>query len=194
MVDARRQLSTAEDRREQVLEAALTVFASRGLHATPTSEVARAAGISQAYLFRLFPTKEALAVALVERCNERIRARFVAAAREARATGTGVLDAMGAAYVELLRDRDLLLLQLHAHAASPDVPAIADATRAGFERLVALVERESGAPREDIKRFFAFGMLLNVMAAIGAESVDAHWRDVLVGAELGPPRGGLDTC
>ncbi len=186
MSPSTRTLSTAEDRREAVLEAALPVFASRGIHGTPTLAVAKAAGISQAYLFRLFPTKEELAVALVERCHDRVAETFAAAAAEARRTGTDPLEQMGRAYVGLLRDRDLLLLQLHAHAAAPDVPAIRDATRAGFARLVADVERESGAPAEDVKRFFAHGMLLNVMAALDAEHADAHWRDVLVGDVLGP--------
>ena len=181
-----RKLSTADDRREAVLEAALPVFAARGIHGTPTLDVATAAGISQAYLFRLFPTKEELAVALVRRCHERVAGTFAAAAAEARRTGGDVLEHMGRAYIGLLRDRDLLLLQLHAHAAAPDVPAIRDATRDGFARLVAEVERASGAPAAELRRFFAFGMLLNVMAALDAEHADGHWRDVLVGDALGP--------
>ena len=181
-----RKLSTADNRREAVLEAALPVFAARGIHGTPTLDVAKAAGISQAYLFRLFPTKEELAVALVRRCHERVAGTFAAAAAEARRTGGDVLEHMGRAYIGLLRDRDLLLLQLHAHAAAPDVPAIRDATRDGFARLVAEVERASGAPAAELRRFFAFGMLLNVMAALDAEHADGHWRDVLVGDALGP--------
>ncbi len=186
MATAARKLSTADARRETVLEAAMPVFAARGIHGTPTLEVAKAAGISQAYLFRLFPTKEALAVALVERCHERVAATFAAAAAEARRTGGDVLEQMGHAYVGLLRDRDLLLLQLHAHAAAPVVPALREATRAGFARLVADVERESGAPRDEVRRFFATGMLLNVLAALDAEHAEGHWRDVLVGDVLGP--------
>src|SRR3954464_1736348 len=62
-----RTLSTAEDRREAVLQAALPIVAARGIAATPTAEIAKRAGISHAYLFRLFPTKSDLAVALVER-------------------------------------------------------------------------------------------------------------------------------
>ncbi len=183
---AGRILSTAEDRREAVLEAALPVFAERGIHGTPTLAVAKAAGISQAYLFRLFPTKEELAVALVDRCHDRVAETFAQAAAEARRTGGDVLEHMGVAYVGLLRDRHLLLLQLHAHAAAPEVPAIRDATRRGFARLVADVERESGAPVEEVRRFFAAGMLLNVLAAVDAEHAEGHWRDVLAGDSLGP--------
>jgi AcrR family transcriptional regulator len=47
---------TAAERREAVLAAALVAFAQGGLHGTSTEDIARAAGISQPYLFRLFGT------------------------------------------------------------------------------------------------------------------------------------------
>ena len=176
---ATRTLSTAEERREEILEAAEHVFAARGLHGTPTMDIAKAAGISQAYLFRLFPTKSELFIALVERCNERIHRTFSDAAAAARETGEPVMQAMGHAYVGLLDDRRLLLNQLHAHAACDD-PAIRDQMRRGFERLVALVERETGADAQGVRRFFAQGMLLNVLAAMQAQEVDAHWAKTLL--------------
>jgi AcrR family transcriptional regulator len=179
-IATQRTLSTAEVRREEVLTAAGRVYAERGLHA-PTTDVARAAGISQAYLFRLFPTKADLALALIDRSNERIHAAFTAAAAQAKAAGADVLAALGDAYTALLGDRELLLVQLHAHAASPQEPAIRDAMRRCFARLVELVERESGASPEEIRSFFAMGMLLNVLAALDATALDAHWAEVLAG-------------
>lgn len=174
-----RKLSTAEDRREEILAAAERVFAARGLHGTPTMEIAKAAGISQAYLFRLFPTKSELFTALTERCNARIRATFIEAARAAKAAGDEVLPALGAAYVGLLADRNLLLNQLHAHAACDD-PAIREQMRAGFADLVEIVEREAGADPQQVRAFFAQGMLINVLAAMDAQDVDAHWASVLL--------------
>jgi AcrR family transcriptional regulator len=183
-----RTLSTAEERREEILAAAERVFAARGLHGTPTMEIAKAAGISQAYLFRLFPTKAELFLALVERCNERIRQTFVDAAAAARAAGEPVMTAMGQAYIGLLADRDLLLNQLNAHAACDD-PAVRDQMRRGFAQLVELVERETGAGAEEVRTFFAHGMLLNVLAAMQAQDVDEHWAHVL----LKPPPDD-DSC
>ena len=176
-----RVLSTAEERREDILRAAQEVFAERGIHGTPTSAVAKAAGISHAYLFRIFPTKADLATALVERCNLRILETFRDASQHAKAAGTDPLEAMGRAYVELLQDRRLLLLMLHSYAAAPSMPEISQATRRGFRRLVELVERETGAPAEAIQRFFANGMLINVMASMDAPSVDEPWVRVLMG-------------
>jgi AcrR family transcriptional regulator len=185
---APRTLSTAEERREQILVAAEQVFAARGLHGTPTMEIAKAAGLSQAYLFRLFATKAELFTALVERCNERIERTFTDAAAAARAAGEPPMQAMGVAYIGLLGDRHLLLNQLHAHAACDD-PAIRDQMRRGFARLVGIVERETGAEPQEVRNFFAHGMLLNVLAAMQAQEVDEHWAQVLL-----KPTAGLDEC
>lgn len=175
-----RTLSTAESRREDVVVAAQHVFAERGIHGTPTAAVARAAGISQAYLFRLFPTKEDLAIAVVRRCNERVLRVFQAAAAQARADGEDALPAMGMAYVELLQDREALLLQLHGTAACASVPAIREAMREGFAELVRFVRDEAGASPEETQAFFAKGMLLNTLAAMDAPAVEADWTRVLL--------------
>jgi len=187
-----RTLSTADVRREALLEAALPLFAERGISGTPTLAVAKASGISQAYLFRLFPTKGDLAIALIDRTNERIYETMASAAAAAKVQGDPVLRAMGLAYVELLQhDRDLLLLQLHAHAASPESPQIRDAMRAGFARLLAFVTEASGAPADEVQRFFARGMLLNVIAALDVWELDEPWARVLV-APPQPPAHGAD--
>lgn len=187
MATTTRTLSTGDERRETILEAAERVFAARGLHGTPTLEIAKAAGISQAYLFRLFPTKAELFLALNDRCNARIRETFTQAASEARAAGEDILKAMGMAYVGLLADRNLLLNQLHSFAACDD-PALRDQMRAAFASLVELVERESGADPDEVRVFFAHGMLLNVLAAMGAADVDEHWAKVLLGPKA------IDCC
>ena len=174
-----RTLSTAEERREEILRAAERIFAARGLHGTPTMQIAKAAGISQAYLFRLFPTKAELFSALVQRCNARIERTFTDAAATARESGEPVMQAMGRAYIGLLGDRDLLLNQLHAHAACDD-PAIRDQMRRGFARLVEIVEQETGAEPQDVRNFFAHGMLINVLAAMQAQDVDEHWAQLLL--------------
>ncbi len=172
MRQAGRVRMSAEERREQVLEAALGQFAVRGLAGTSTEDVARVAGISQPYLFRLFPTKKALFLALVERCFRRVEDAFTAAAGDA--VGVEALDAMGGAYHKLLEDRTLLLLQMQAYAASDD-PEIRVATRAGYKKLWNLVERLTGLPFEPVREFFAMGMLMNVAAALDLPAVDERW-------------------
>jgi AcrR family transcriptional regulator len=176
---SKRSLSTAEERRETVLGAAMKVFAERGYLGTPTMEVAKAAGISQAYLFRLFPTKLDLVLAVVERSNRRIHETFAKAAAAAKAEGDDPGKAMGESYAGLVSDRVLLLTQLHAHAAAASMPDVADAVRKGFADLYQLIKRETGADDDAIRDFVATGMLMNVMAAAGARDLDVPWADCL---------------
>ncbi|WP_205699572.1 TetR/AcrR family transcriptional regulator [Conexibacter sp. SYSU D00693] len=174
----KRTLSTAEERREALVEAAVRVFAERGFHATPTLDVAKAAGISQAYLFRLFPTKSELFVAAVDRAKDRILRTFDEAA--ATAGEEGALAAMGMAYEALVeRDRDVLRLQLQSQVAAASDPAIRDAARRCFADLHDLVAQRSGASPEELKGFFAAGMLINAMAAVDAEGLDEPWAATL---------------
>ena len=167
-----KQRMSAEERRELVLDVAVREFAGRGLHGTSTEDVARHAGISQPYLFRLFPTKKALFLALVDRCFQRIRDEFTTAADGL--TGDEALMAMADAYERLLDDRTLLLLQMQAYAACDDAE-IRDVTRAGFKKLWELIERLTGLPYQTVVDFFAVGMLMNVAAAMDLPAVDERW-------------------
>lgn len=176
-----RQLSTAEARRETLLHTAVGAFAARGYFGTTTTEVAKRAGISQAYVYRLFPDKQTLFVAVVEHCFERVRAALAEGAARAGADAgpQAVLAEMGDSYARLIGDRDLLLLQLHAQAAATSEPAVRDAVRAGYAGMVAYVRDASGAGDADVQNFFAVGMLCHLVVAMGAEEVDAPWAHTL---------------
>ena len=167
-----RQRMPAAERRELVLEVAMAEFSRHGLAGTSTEEVARQAGISQPYLFRLFPTKKALFIELIERCFRRVQDTFVAAAGDR--TGEEALMAMADSYTRLLDDRTMLLLQMQAYAACDD-PDVRAATRAGFKRLWEISERLTGLPFQTVVDFFAVGMLMNVAAAMDLPSVDERW-------------------
>src|SRR3954471_4195963 len=148
---------TAEERRADVLRSAVAEFAKHGFEGTSTEDVARAAGISQPYLFRLFPTKKALFLALVEHGFARVREAFVAAVGDL--TGDAALEAMGATYGELLRDRAQLMLQLQAYAACDD-PEIGAVTRREFGRLWRDMQRLSGLDEGRLQQVAALGMVL----------------------------------
>ncbi len=171
MTETKQRMPAAE-RRELVLDAAVAEFAVHGMAGTSTENVARQAGISQPYLFRLFPTKKALFLELTDRCFRRVRDAFTAAAGDR--TGEEALIAMADAYERLLEDRTLLLLQMQAYAACDD-PEIRAATRAGFKKLWELTERLTGLPFQRVVDFFAMGMLMNVAAAMDLPAVDERW-------------------
>lgn len=179
---ATRQLSTAAERREALVEAAVAAFAEHGFHGTPTTEIAKAAGISQAYLFRLFPTKSELYVAAVDRCYARLGDAMRAAAEDERAPGDSVLERMGHAYAGLLQDPTTLRATLQAFAAaSGEDAAIRDAVRRGYGDLVELIRRLSGAQGEELRAFVARGMLMTVLAGMDAPDIDADWARELCG-------------
>src|SRR3954471_4957686 len=152
-----RQLSTADQRRDEVLETAMGVFADRGFHGTSTAAVAKAAGISHAYLFKLFPTKSELAAAVAERCFQKTHATFREAAERAKRDGVEVLSAIGTAYAELVSDPESLLIQLHSFAAAVTDQAVREQVRHGFARLYDLVAQESLASHEEVQAWFAKG-------------------------------------
>ena len=156
---------TAEERRVAVLDAANHEFALRGYHGASTDAIARKAGISQPYLFRLFGSKKELFIAVVEACYHRTLELFRGAA--SGTSGPEALKAIGSAYRDAIEsDRTLLQGQLQAYAASVVDEEIREATARGYGRLVDYVEAVSGADRQTISAFFATGMLLNVLAAM----------------------------
>src|ERR1700744_3599683 len=87
---------TADERRADLLRAALPLFARHGFEGASTEAGARDAGISHPYLFRLFPTKKALFIALLQHGFGRVRDAFEEAA--GHLTGEAALEAMGEGY------------------------------------------------------------------------------------------------
>jgi AcrR family transcriptional regulator len=162
-----------EARREEILDAALEVFAEKGLHGASTEEVARRAGISQPYVFRLFGTKKELYLAVVARCFRQTLGIFQRAAEGKR--GEDALHAIGAAYGELLEsDRSYLRGQMQAYAACDD-PDVCAVVQNGYGDLVTYVERVSGADPATISAFFASGMLMNVLASMQLQDPTEPW-------------------
>ena len=169
---------TAEVRREAVLESAAAEFARNGLHGASTDAIAKAAGISQPYLFRLFGTKKELYLATVDRKMEELYQVFERASRGK--TGQEALDAMGEAYQGLIEDRERLQLMLQCFAGAADDPDVRENLRRIWRDLVELIERVSGAPPEVVSEFFAKGMLLNVISAMGLFADPTPWGERLI--------------
>jgi len=167
---------TADDRREQVVQAAMREFAELGYQAASTSAIARRAGISQPYVYALFPNKHELFLAVHDRCMAMVRDTFARAARDATSP-RDALHRMGATYPALISDRFALLCQLQAYAAAGD-PAIRSHVARGFKGLVDEVTRLSGASAREVAEFFAAGMLANVTTILGLPEVcQPMWED-----------------
>ena len=168
---------TAEERREAVLTAAAREFSRKGLHGASTDAIAKAAGISQPYLFRLFGTKKELYLATTARAMEETYQVFERASRGK--SGEEALHAMGESYTGLIEDRERLQLMLQCFAGCED-PDVRESVRSVWRDLVDLVERTSGEPPEVISTFFAKGMLLNVLNAMQLFDDPTPWGDRLI--------------
>jgi AcrR family transcriptional regulator len=170
---------TADERREAILVAAAEEFALCGLHGASTDAIARRAGISQPYLFRLFGTKKELYIASARRCLRLTLETFQRAAEGTR--GAEALRAIGEAYGRLVaEDPTMLQFQLQGYAASCEDGDIRQVMKDGYGDLVTYVERVSGAEPARIARFFATGMLLNVIAAMGLDQDPEPWAQRLL--------------
>jgi len=172
MVAATERKSKAE-RREDILEAAMSAFAERGLAGASTEDIARRAGISQPYVFRLFGTKKELFVAVVAQCFRQTLEEFRRVSEGLH--GEEALQAIGERYGDaLLSNRRYLLLQMQSYVACED-PEVCKVVQDGYGALVAYVERVSGADEETIAAFFAKGMLMNVMASMQLQNPTEPW-------------------
>jgi len=185
-----RQRVPAAERRDALISAAVHEFAQGGLHGTPVDKIARSVGVAQPYVFSLFGNKKELFLAAVERSFQHIADVFTQAAETfdpaIALPDATVLQAMGNGYMEMLTaDRDYLMIQHQAYAACDD-EHIRDHVRRCYAKLVAHVERLSGAEQEALDDFFRYGMWLNVAAAMGVQDLSAgcEWmREELAGED-----------
>ncbi len=130
-------------------------------------------------MFKLFPTKEELFVAAIDRCYRLIEATLAESADAATSTGPDdILAAMAAGYAGLIADRSVLKLQVHAQSAS-DVPAIRAAVRRGLAAIVSFVKQRSGADDDAVQRFIAFGQLCHLITTTEIFELRADWARIL---------------
>lgn len=162
----------AEERRRQILDAAVSVFARLGYSGTGTADIAAAAGIGEPTIYRYFANKRELYVAAISQGADEIREeweRIAAAAPDALAA----LSQIGLWYYAQMQQRpELLMLRSRSTAEAPDAEAF-DLVRTEYRRVVAFVEslfaraKAEGqlAPGTDVRSitwmFMAVGSLLD---------------------------------
>ncbi len=160
------------ERRSQVLRIAAVEFATHGLHGASIEAIAREAGITQAYVFRMFGTKKALFMELVGTAFEQFSEGMAQAADGA--DGLDALARMGKRYYDSLADRTTLMLQLQGFAACGDTE-VRDLVRVRLAAMWTTVAGRTGLDPVTVKSFLAFGMLLNNAAAVEIDELKAPW-------------------
>ncbi|MGW7076929.1 TetR/AcrR family transcriptional regulator [Streptomyces sp. NPDC054871] len=170
---------SAEERRESVIRAAMIEFARGGYNGTSTEVIAKRVGVSQPYLFRLFPTKQAIFLAASGRCCQEITEVFRNAAEGFE--GEEALHAMGEAYQALIADDpDKLLMQMQMYVAVASAEASGDrefgeALRAAWMEMYDTVRLALGADVGETTQFLAYGMLINVLVSMGYRPDHRVW-------------------
>jgi len=173
---------SAEERRESVIRAATAEFARGGYYGTSTEAIAMRVGVSQPYLFRLFPGKKAIFLAAAERCIEDTIRTFREAAEGLE--GEEALHAMGDAYTRVIAERpELLMMQMQTYLAVAAAEQEGDhefgeAVRAGWMRLWDTVHLPLGADIGETTAFMAYGMLINCLVAMGFPPGHRVWEGV----------------
>src|SRR6201986_1244651 len=160
-----RRLS-ARQRRAHLLEAAVIEFGESGYHGTRTADIAARAGVSQPYVYALFPDKRTLFPACHDWTTERLQEELEKASADV--SGDDDMEqALDRAYQRLFDERPhQVLFQVQAHAAAAADPAIREPVRSRFIELVELSERLNGAPRDLVMRHVARSLLGHVALAL----------------------------
>ncbi|WP_353944162.1 TetR/AcrR family transcriptional regulator [Streptomyces sp. HUAS MG91] len=170
---------SAEERRESVIRAAITEFARGGYNGTSTEAIAKRVGVSQPYLFRLFPGKQAIFLAAARRCCESTTEVFRKAAEGV--APEEVEAVLGGAYLSLIADDpDMLLMQMQIYVAvaaaeAAGDPEFGEELRGAWTEMYDTVLLALGADTEQTAQFLSYGMLINVLVSMGFPPEHRVW-------------------
>ncbi|MFD5624924.1 TetR/AcrR family transcriptional regulator [Streptomyces sp. NPDC127072] len=170
----------SDERRRAIMAAAVDCFAQKGFYGTTTHEIADWVGVSQPYLYRLYPNKEALFAAVVDHVSVVMTDTLVAHSPASGGAGPApeaALVAARGAYAALVADRNILRFLMHANCAVGE-PLVEQAVRRCYAKQVDTVGQLLGDD-EAVRRWFGAGMLDNVVAVLGLVDIDEPWAHVL---------------
>jgi len=179
---------SAEERRESVIRAAVSEFARGGYYGTSTEAIAKRVGVSQPYLFRLFPGKKAIFLAAAERCMEETMRTFADASKGLE--GEEALHSMANAYTRVIAENpEQLLMQMQMYVAVAAAEQTGDhelgeSVRAGWMRLWDTVHLPLGADVDETTTFMAYGMLVNCLVVMGFPPEHRVWEGLYPSARL----------
>jgi AcrR family transcriptional regulator len=151
-----RTRKSADERKAEVVEAAMRLAAELGPERVTTERLARAVQLTQPAIFRHFPTKDAIWLAVAEAIGSRLETRWQAAAHGPTASG---------------RLHRLVMAQLGLIRSVPAIPAI-------------LFSRELHARNEHLRA--AFHGLLEKLHRLLAEAIDDGRRQGEFPSDLDP--------
>jgi AcrR family transcriptional regulator len=150
-------------RRESIVRAALPVFARLGRDGASTDEIARAAGVSQPYVIRLFGGKDALFLAVIDELFDRLSEALVVAQPAAAHMR---LPAMLAAYRAVTEEPVLAHMVVQANAAAIRDEVVQQRVRGRIHEMHKMVWAAAGGDTDAVREFFGTLTLIDMVAAL----------------------------
>ncbi len=137
----------AQERRRLIVEAALQVFSQKSYAAATTNDVARAARVSQATVFKYFATKRDLFIAVLEHTTGLVLERWQQAA-EGTASPLQRVRAIARAYAHMAATEHFSFRVRIRAVAESDDPVIAEAARRSYLAIVDFLRGELEKAKE----------------------------------------------
>ncbi len=154
---------SGDARRESIVRAALPVFARLGRDGAGTDEIARAAGVSQPYVIRLFGGKDTLFLAVIDDLFDRISEALTMSQPAPTDTRLAV---MLAAYRDVTDDPVIAHMAVQAVAAAISDDEVRQRVRARIHELHKMVWAAAGGDTDAVREFFGTVTLIDMVAAL----------------------------
>jgi TetR/AcrR family fatty acid metabolism transcriptional regulator len=160
--------SPAESRQEQILQAAVRVFARQGYEATRVGDIASEAGVAYGLVYHYFGSKEAV----LEAVFREAWGRLLAAVALAEETGADAPEQLAFVVKIVLRawrdDPDLVRLLVREITRSPHIQDELDEIAQAFASLERIIRRgqEEGTFRGDLDARLAAWMLYGALEEV----------------------------
>ena len=160
-LDAEQTISrrlTGEQRRQQLVEVAASLFSERGYRSTTMDDVAEAAGVTKPLLYQHFDSKKALYLELVDEVAHRMLAAVAEATSKAETPRQKVEFSLNAYFILVVSDKaSFQLLYDRDHGGDEE---LGRAVRQVQHALVTAIEPLIDAGLDDNhRRFLASGMV-----------------------------------
>jgi AcrR family transcriptional regulator len=160
---ARRPRRPAAERRRQILAAARVLFAERGFHATTTRDLAAAADINDALIYRYFPDKQAILAALIDEAIA-VFQELPKPPDQAPLPLDHLLELFGAAFVHTAQANldlvTILIAERHALAGDTRFVEFVDAAASRLGRLIDTAASSQGQGQGYLTARAYFGALI----------------------------------
>lgn len=160
--------ATSVNRRNEIIAAAIEVFAETGYYRATTAHVAERAEISQPYVFRFFSTKEALLIGALETSWMRIKEAFQHIIQDA--APEQLEYELVEAYARIMQEhRNEIVLQMQAQTIQE--PAVLEVMQRNFREVhqvivQAFTDAGIAHPYDRTLLFLARGMLCNISMSL----------------------------